>query len=86
MCNNAMGAYVLTQIFPAVLRALKSSTARLALTHELGEHVRSNQAMLDHQQFDFVVKLLNCALMVSAPKKTVYAICKVLTNISAAIV
>ncbi|BFZ05320.1 hypothetical protein BsWGS_08359 [Bradybaena similaris] len=50
-------------IFPAVLRALKSSIARLALTHELGEHVRSNQAMLDHQQFDFVVKLLNCALM-----------------------
>ncbi|XP_012944799.1 myotubularin-related protein 13 isoform X2 [Aplysia californica] len=50
-------------IFPAVLRALKSGIARLALTQELGEHVRSNRAMLEHQQFDLVVKLLNCALM-----------------------
>ncbi|XP_055899918.1 myotubularin-related protein 13-like isoform X1 [Biomphalaria glabrata] len=49
-------------IFPAVLRALKSKVARLALVHELADHVRSNRAMLEHQQFDLVVKLLNCAL------------------------
>ncbi|XP_059150678.1 myotubularin-related protein 13-like isoform X2 [Physella acuta] len=49
-------------IFPAVLRALKSKAARLALVQELGDHVRSNRAMLEHQQFDLVVKLLNCAL------------------------
>ncbi|KAH9519121.1 ARS-binding factor 1, partial [Bulinus truncatus] len=49
-------------IFPAVLRALKSKVARLALVQELADHVRSNRAMLEHQQFDLVVKLLNCAL------------------------
>ncbi|CAL1540470.1 unnamed protein product [Lymnaea stagnalis] len=49
-------------IFPAVLRALKSKVARLALVQELSEHVRSNRAMLEHQQFDLVVKLINCAL------------------------
>ena len=50
------------QIFPAVLRALKSKVARLALVEELGFHVESNRAMLEHQQFDLVVRLLNCAL------------------------
>ena len=49
-------------IFPAVLRALKSRVARTALTQELSYHIRSNRAMLEHQQFDLVVKLLNCAL------------------------
>ena len=52
------------QIFPAVLRALKSRVARTALTQELSYHIRSNRAMLEHQQFDLVVKLLNCALQV----------------------
>ena len=50
------------QIFPAVLRALKSRIARLALVEELSYHVQSNRAMLEHQQFDMVVRLLNCAL------------------------
>ncbi|XP_070199867.1 myotubularin-related protein 13-like isoform X2 [Littorina saxatilis] len=49
-------------IFPAVLRALKSRVARLALTQELSHHVHANRAMLEHQQFDLVVRLLNCAL------------------------
>ncbi|XP_041365406.1 myotubularin-related protein 13-like [Gigantopelta aegis] len=49
-------------IFPAVLRALKSRVTRLALTQELSFHVHSNRAMLENQQFDLVVKLLNCAL------------------------
>jgi myotubularin-related protein 5/13 len=53
------------QIFPAVLRALKSRVARLALTLELSHHVNANRAMLEHQQFDLLVRLLNCALQVT---------------------
>ncbi|KAL3842272.1 hypothetical protein ACJMK2_020304 [Sinanodonta woodiana] len=49
-------------IFSAVLRALKSKVARLALTEELSRHIQSNRAMLEHQQFDLIVRLLNCAL------------------------
>ncbi|KAK7870000.1 hypothetical protein R5R35_011968 [Gryllus longicercus] len=48
--------------FPAVLRALKSRAARLALCTELAQHVLGNKAMLEHQQFDLVVRLMNCAL------------------------
>ncbi|XP_046393982.1 myotubularin-related protein 13 isoform X2 [Ischnura elegans] len=48
--------------FPAVLRALKSKQARLALCSELAAHVVGNKAMLEHQQFDLVVRLMNCAL------------------------
>ncbi|XP_039295345.1 LOW QUALITY PROTEIN: myotubularin-related protein 13 [Nilaparvata lugens] len=48
--------------FPAVLRALKSRAARLALCTELARHVQGNNAMLEHQQFDLVVRLMNCAL------------------------
>jgi len=33
---------------------------------ELSFHIKSNRAVLDHQQFDLVVKLLNCALQVCA--------------------
>ncbi|XP_023930025.1 myotubularin-related protein 13 isoform X2 [Lingula anatina] len=50
------------KVFPAVLRALKSKVSRLALCQELAYHVQSNRAMLEHQQFDLVVRLLNCAL------------------------
>ena len=52
------------QIFPAVVRSLKSKVARMALTQELGQHIQTNRAMLEHQQFDLVVRLLNCALQV----------------------
>jgi myotubularin-related protein 5/13 len=51
--------------FPAVLRALKSKAARLALCTELAQHVVGNKAMLEHQQFDLVVRLMNCALQVT---------------------
>ena len=50
--------------FPAVLRALKSKAARLALCTELSHHVQGNKAVLEHQQFDLVVRLMNCALQV----------------------
>lgn len=48
--------------FPAVLRALQSKQARLALCSELANHVSGTKAMLEHQQFDLVVRLMNCAL------------------------
>ena len=65
--------FAFLQTFPAVLRALKNKTARLALTQELALHVTGNKAMLEHQQFDLVVRLMNCALQVSILKlKTVY--------------
>ena len=48
--------------FPAVIRALKSKAARLALCEELGSHVVGNQTMLEHQQFDLIVRLMNAAL------------------------
>ena len=47
---------------PAVIRALKSKSARLALCDELGVHVVGNQTMLEHQQFDMIVRLMNAAL------------------------
>ncbi|KAJ8983459.1 hypothetical protein NQ317_013334 [Molorchus minor] len=48
--------------FPAVLRALQSKQARLALCIELSHHFSGTKAMLEHQQFDLVVRLMNCAL------------------------
>lgn len=52
---------------PAVLRALKCRVARLALCKELANHVVGNKAMLEHQQFDLVVRLMNCALQDVSP-------------------
>jgi len=49
------------KIFQAVLRALKSRSARSALTHELTIYSRS-RPRLDNQQFDFIARLVNCAL------------------------
>ena len=54
------------QIFPAVLNALKNKATRLGLVEELSSHIKNNRAMLDHQQFDLVVKLINCALQVDS--------------------
>jgi hypothetical protein len=45
-----------------VIRVLSSPSARLALSKELALRVQSNRAMLEHQQFELVVKLINCAL------------------------
>ncbi|XP_056134125.1 myotubularin-related protein 13 isoform X2 [Lampris incognitus] len=47
---------------PAALRALKGKTARQCLTEELSLHVQQNRAILDHQQFDYIVRMMNCAL------------------------
>uniref|UniRef100_A0A8B9JPX8 SET binding factor 2 n=1 Tax=Astyanax mexicanus TaxID=7994 RepID=A0A8B9JPX8_ASTMX len=47
---------------PAALRALKGRAARQCLTEELSLHVQQNRAILDHQQFDHIVRMMNCAL------------------------
>ncbi|XP_070610727.1 myotubularin-related protein 5 isoform X3 [Erythrolamprus reginae] len=50
------------KLLPAVLRAMKSRAARQCLSHELNLHVQQNRAMLDPQQFDFIVRMMNCCL------------------------
>ncbi|XP_071831490.1 myotubularin-related protein 13-like isoform X8 [Apostichopus japonicus] len=50
------------RLFPAVLRSLKSRIARQALCQELTAQVDANRALLQGQQFDMVVRLINCAL------------------------
>ena len=52
------------KIFPAVLRTLSSKFARLALAEELLLYITDNggKAVLEHEQFDLVVKLMNSAL------------------------
>lgn len=47
---------------PAVLKALNNKANRLALIDELACHLGSQRAVLGHQQFDLVVRLMNCAL------------------------
>ncbi|XP_061102987.1 myotubularin-related protein 13 isoform X2 [Conger conger] len=47
---------------PAALRALKGRAARQCLVEELQQHVQQNRSILDHQQFDHIVRMMNCAL------------------------
>ncbi|XP_074605890.1 myotubularin-related protein 13-like [Acropora palmata] len=47
---------------PSVVRALKSKGAQLALCNELSLRVKQNRSMLEHDQFDLVVRLMNSAL------------------------
>uniref|UniRef100_A0A673CTB2 SET binding factor 2 n=1 Tax=Sphaeramia orbicularis TaxID=375764 RepID=A0A673CTB2_9TELE len=47
---------------PAALRALKGKAARQCLTEELSLHVQQNRAILDHQQFDYIIRMMNCAI------------------------
>lgn len=54
---------------PAVLRALKGRAARVCLTQELNQHVLQNRAVLDDQQFDYIVRMMNCTLQVSRHTK-----------------
>ena len=64
--NSMMMPFCMLQIFPAVLKALKSKVARLAMVDELKYYVQNNKSTLEHQQFDLVVRLLNCALQVNS--------------------
>uniref|UniRef100_A0A8C4WTT6 SET binding factor 1 n=1 Tax=Eptatretus burgeri TaxID=7764 RepID=A0A8C4WTT6_EPTBU len=47
---------------PATLRAMQSPTARRLLTRKLAEYAHENRNVLEHQQFDYVVRLVNGAL------------------------
>ncbi|XP_077025391.1 myotubularin-related protein 5 isoform X6 [Tamandua tetradactyla] len=62
LCAFILGSGPCPQLLPAVLRALKGRAARRCLTQELHLHVQQNRAVLDHQQFDFVVRMMNCCL------------------------
>ncbi|XP_078275779.1 myotubularin-related protein 5 isoform X2 [Rhinoraja longicauda] len=62
--NNLLEA---KKLLPAMLRALKGRAARQCLTQELNLHVLQNRAVLDHQQFDYVVRMMNCALQDCTP-------------------
>ncbi|XP_063293932.1 myotubularin-related protein 13 isoform X2 [Pelobates fuscus] len=46
----------------AALRALKGKAARQCLTEELALHVQQNRAILNHSQFDYIVRMMNCTL------------------------
>ncbi|KAJ3594235.1 hypothetical protein NHX12_006566 [Muraenolepis orangiensis] len=60
---------------PAALRALKGKAARQCLTEELSLHVQQNRSILDHQQFDYIVRMMNCALQhTSGERSTVLVI------------
>lgn len=47
------------KLVPAVMRTLKHRDARLILCRELFGYVHGNKAILDHQQFDLVIKFMN---------------------------
>ncbi|XP_031559820.1 myotubularin-related protein 13-like [Actinia tenebrosa] len=51
---------------PSVLRSLKSKGAQLALCHELSLRAKQNRSVLEHDQFDLVVRLMNSALQSDA--------------------
>ncbi len=51
--------------FPAVISALKTRQARLALCNEFAAHKTGNQVIVEHQQFDMIVRLMNAALQAS---------------------
>ncbi|XP_052744607.1 myotubularin-related protein 5 isoform X3 [Bicyclus anynana] len=48
--------------FPGVLRALRAPSARSALVRDLAARLPTNKHLLQHHQFELVVRLLNCAL------------------------
>lgn len=52
------------QSLPSVVRGLKSKGAQTALCHELSLRARQNRSLLEHDQFDLVVRLMNSALQV----------------------
>ena len=59
------------QTLPAALRALKGKAARQCLTDELGLHVQQNRAILDHQQFDYIIRTIGT-------KFSVHTVCTLL--------
>ncbi|XP_030373438.1 myotubularin-related protein 13 [Scaptodrosophila lebanonensis] len=54
------------KLLPAVMRTLKHRDARILLCRELFGYVHGNKAVLDHQQFDLVIRFMNKALQNSS--------------------
>ncbi|EDW84800.1 uncharacterized protein Dwil_GK14310 [Drosophila willistoni] len=54
------------KLLPAVMRTLKHRDARLILCRELFGYVYGNKAVLDHQQFELVIRFMNKALQNSS--------------------
>ncbi|SPP88423.1 myotubularin-related protein 13 [Drosophila guanche] len=54
------------KLLPAVMRTLKHRDARLILCRELFGYVHGNKAILDHQQFELVLRFMNKALQNSS--------------------
>ncbi|KAI8129606.1 Myotubularin-related protein 13, partial [Lucilia cuprina] len=54
------------KLVPAVTRTLKHRDARLIFCRELFGYVHGNKAVLDHQQFDLVIKFMNKTLQNSS--------------------
>lgn len=50
------------QAIPSVLRALKSKGAQLALCNELEHRVKNDNSLLEHDQYNLLVRLINAAL------------------------
>lgn len=70
--------------FPAVLRILQQrDESKLFLCEELGKAVQYSNKVLDHQQFDLVVKLMNRALQENS-QKTLHDIASSILPLSAA--
>lgn len=77
-CNLGITClYSFQQTLPSVIRALKSKGAQLALCHELSLRAKQHRSVLEHDQFDLVVRLLNSALQVGRwlfTKKKIYGV------------
>ncbi|XP_043652023.1 myotubularin-related protein 13 isoform X1 [Drosophila teissieri] len=54
------------KLLPAVMRTLMHRDARLILCREFFGYVHGNKAVLDHQQFELVVRFMNKALQKSS--------------------
>ena len=59
---------------PSVQRALKSRGAQLALCQELAARSEQHRAVLEHDQFNLVITLMNCALQVGCPTELIFHI------------
>lgn len=61
------------KMLSAVLLSMKSSVVRVAFCQEMYSSLHpQNRATLEAQQFDLIVRLMNCALQVKTSDKLVH--------------
>uniref|UniRef100_A0A673CZA4 SET binding factor 2 n=1 Tax=Sphaeramia orbicularis TaxID=375764 RepID=A0A673CZA4_9TELE len=70
---------------PAALRALKGKAARQCLTEELSLHVQQNRAILDHQQFDYIIRMMNCAIQSVLGIHLIHRVVSILQKLAAGV-